>query len=133
RAEAQLAADQQALVQAQSVVLQLETILKSALSRNGLTSEPVSQARVVVTDPIRIPDVEPIEPIQDLISRAIENRPDLSQSRIQIENAKMALQGTRNAMLPSLNFVGDVRNNALAGPQNTVLGPISTQTGLVQT
>jgi outer membrane protein len=133
RAEAQLASDQQALVQAQSVVLQLETILKSALSRNGLTSETVTQARVVATDPIRIPDVEPVEPIQDLVSRALDNRPDLSQSRMQIDNAKIALEGTKNALLPSLNFVGDIRNNALAGPQNDVTGPISTQTGLIQT
>src|ERR1700692_4033086 len=51
RAEAQLASDQQALVQAQSVVFQLETILKSALSRNGLISETVTHARVVATDP----------------------------------------------------------------------------------
>jgi outer membrane protein len=132
RAEAQLASDQQALVQAQSVVLQLETILKSALSRNGLTSETVTQARVVATDPIRIPDVEPVEPIQDLVSRALDNRPDLSQSRMQIDNAKIALEGTKNALLPSLNFVGDIRNNALAGGQNDIRGPISTQTGLVQ-
>src|SRR6202049_2319934 len=123
RAEAQLASDQQALVQAQSVVLQLETILKSALSRNGLTSETVTQARVVATDPIRIPDVEPVEPIQDLVSRALDNRPDLSQSRIQIDNAKISLQGTKNALLRSLNFAGDVRTTALAGPQNDVIGP----------
>jgi len=132
RAEAQLASDQQALVQAQSIVLQLETILKSALSRNGLTSEPVSQARVVATDPIRIPDVEPVEPIQDLVTSALENRPDLAQSRIQIDNAKLGLQGTKNALLPSLNFVGDIRNNALAGPQNTLIGPVSPTTGQLQ-
>ena len=133
RAEAQLASDQQALVQAQSAVLQLETILKSALSRNGLTDPAVTEARVVATDPIRIPEVEPVEPMQDLISRAFENRPDLVQSRIQIDNSKIALQGTKNALLPSLSFIGDIRNNALAGPQNTIIGPVSPTTGLVQT
>ena len=133
RAEAQLAADQQALVIAQSGVLQLETILKSALSRNGLASPAVSDARIVATDPMRIPEVEPVEPIQDLVSRALDNRPDLAQSRIQIDNSKIALQGTKNALLPTLNAVGDLRNNALVGTQNTILGPVSTTTGLVQT
>jgi len=133
RAEAQLASDQQALVLAQSAVLQLEAVLKGALSRNGLADEVVSQARVVATDPIRIPDVEPVEPIQDLMSRALENRPDLAQSRVQIDNSKIALQGTKNALLPQLSAVADLRNNALVGPQNVVIGPPNATTGLLQT
>ncbi len=133
RAEAQLATAQQALVAAQSSVLQLESVLKSALSRNGLTSQAILDAHVVPTDPIRIPEVEPVEPIQDLVSRALDNRPDLAQSRVQIENAEIALAGTRNALLPTLNATGDFRSNALVGSQNTLVGPISAQTGLVQT
>ena len=132
RAEAQLAAAQQALVAAQSAVLQLEAVLKSALSRNGLANPSILEARVVPTDPIRIPEVEAIEPVQDLVSKAMDNRPDLAQSRIQIGNSEIALTGTRSAMLPTLNAVGDFRNNALAGSQNTIVGPVSAQTGLIQ-
>jgi outer membrane protein len=40
QAEAQVASDQQAVVQSETNVLQQETILKSALSRNGLASQP---------------------------------------------------------------------------------------------
>lgn len=132
RAEAQVASDEQALVAAQSAVLQQEAVLKSALSRNGLASPAIADVRVVTTDPIRIPEVEVVEPIQDLVSRALDNRPDLAQSRIQIENAQIALKGSRDAMRPTLNAVGDLRSNALVGAQNTVIGPISTTTGLVQ-
>ncbi|MEQ1885841.1 MAG: TolC family protein [Bryobacteraceae bacterium] len=132
RAEAQVASDQQAVVAAQSAELQLETVLKSALSRNGLASLAISDAMLELTDKIQIPEVEAIEPIQDLISRALDNRPDLQQSRIQIDNAQIALQGTKSALLPTLSVIGDVRNNALSGPQNTVAGPVSATTGLVQ-
>jgi outer membrane protein len=132
RAEAQLAQNEQALVAAVSAVSQQETVLKSALSRNGLASPTLTDATIVATDPIRIPEVEAIQPIQDLISMALDDRPDLAQSRIQINNAEIALTGTRNAMLPVLSVVGDVRNNALAGPQNTVVGPVSSLTGQVQ-
>ena len=132
RAEAQLATAQQALVAAQSAVLQLESVLKSALSRNGLTSQAILDAHVVPTDPIRIPEIEPVEPIQDLVSKALDNRPDLAQSRIQIDNAQIALTGTRNALLPTLNATGDFRSNALVGSQNTLVGPINPQNGLVQ-
>lgn len=128
RAEAQLATAQQALVAAQAVQLQLETVLKSALSRNGLASASVSDAKLILTDPIRVPDVEQVQPIQDLISMALDNRPDLAQSRIQIDNAQIALTGTRNQLLPVLSAVGDVRNNALAGPQNALTGPCGTNT-----
>jgi outer membrane protein len=130
RAEAQVASDQQALVTAQSTVLQLEAVLKSALSRNGLSNPVVSEARIVATDPIRIPEVEPVEPVQDLMARALDNRPDLAQSRVQIDNSKIALQGTQNALLPTLNAFADLRNNALIGTQNNISG-INATTGLL--
>jgi outer membrane protein len=123
QAEAEVAADQQAVVQAETNVLQQETVLKSALSRNGLASPAVADARIVTTDRIRIPEVEAIEPIQDLIARALDNRPELAQSRIQIDNGKINLTGIRNQMLPSLNAFVDLRNNALAGSPNTIPPP----------
>lgn len=129
RAEAQLATAQEALVAAQSAVLQLEAVLKSALSRNGLASPPILEARVVPTDPIRIPETEAIEPVQDLVSRALDNRPDIVQSRIQLDNAGIILNGTRNALLPTLNLVGDMRSSALVGLQNTVEG-VNASNGL---
>jgi outer membrane protein TolC len=132
RAEAQLATAQQALVAAQSAVLQLEAVLKSALSRNGLTSPAILEAHVIPTDPIRIPETEAIQPVQDLVSRALDSRPDVAQSRIQLDNADIILSGTRNALLPTLSAIGDFRSNALVGAQNTVLGPPSATTGLIQ-
>ncbi len=133
RAEAQLATAQQALVAAQSAVLQLEAVLKSALSRNGLASPPILEAHVIPTDPIRIPQTEAIEPVQDLVSRALDNRPDVAQSKIQLDNAGIILSGTRNALRPTLNAIGDFRSNALVGSQNTFLGPPSATTGLFAT
>jgi outer membrane protein TolC len=70
--------------------------------------------------------------VQDLVSGALDNRPDLLQSRVQVENMKVNLTGLRNQLLPLLSAVGDFRSNALAGPQNGVVGPISPTTGLVQ-
>jgi len=130
QAEAQVASDQQALVQSETNVLQQETIIKSALSRNGIADSRFRSARIIPTDPIRVPDIEPIEPYQDLVQRALDNRPELSQSRIQIDNSKLALQGTRNQLLPQVSVFGDLRNNALAGSINTLPNP---NTGFVPT
>ncbi len=129
QAEAQVASDQQALVQSETNVLQQETILKSTLSRNGLANPAIATARIIPTDHISVPAVEPIEPYQDLVARALENRPEVAQSRIQIDNSKLNLQGVRNQLLPTINAIGDLRNNALAGGVNTEVNPA---TGLIQ-
>jgi outer membrane protein len=130
QAEAQVASDEQALVQSQTNVLQQETLVKSALSRNGLASPAVASAHIIVTDKITIPEVEAIEPIQDLVERALDTRPELAQSRIQLDNQKLALAGVRNQMLPSINAIADVRNNALTSFPNLSVNPV---TGLVLT
>jgi outer membrane protein TolC len=126
RAEAEIAADEQALVSSQTAVLQQETILKNALSRHGLANPAVMAARMVPTDHIRIPDVEKIQPIQDLVASGLDNRPELQQGRIQLENQKIVLTGTRNLMLPTLSAFADVRNSGLSGDPNSLPSPGNT-------
>ena len=123
RAEAQMATDQQNLTLAQTQVLQQETILKNALSRNGLASPAVADARIVPTDRIRLPEVEPIAPIQDLVHTALSARPELGQNRIQVTNQEIALHGSKNALRPTLDLVASLSNNALAGQTNPIPPP----------
>jgi outer membrane protein len=120
QAEAQMATDQSTLVNAQTNVLQQETAVKNLLSRNGVASTVIADVHIIPTDQITIPDVEQIRPVQDLVAQALDQRPDLAQARVQVENAKINLGGARNAMLPTINLVGDVRNNGLSGSANTV-------------
>jgi outer membrane protein TolC len=121
RAEAQVAASEQQVVTAETSVLQMETALKNLLSRTGLASPAMADAHVVPTDRIEIPDVEPVQPIQDLVSQALDNRPDLAQARLQLDNTRINLTATRNAMLPQLSLVGDLRNSGLSGEPNRFL------------
>ena len=128
RARSQVAQSNLSLIIAQSAVRTQENTLKTLLSRTGLNNPAFSDAHVIPTDRITIPDSEPVQPVQDLYSHAIQSRPELSTARLQIENAQTNLTGTRNAMLPQLNLIGDVRNNALAGSINTTPDPT---TGIV--
>jgi outer membrane protein TolC len=116
QAEAEVATRQQDLTVAQTNVLQQETIIKNALSRNGVASPSVADAHIVPLDKIRVPDVEPIEPIQDLIARAYEERPELPQSRFNIENSKLSILGDRSGLLPSVSAFTTLTNNGQAGP-----------------
>ena len=120
RAEAQLATDQQNLTLAETQRLQQETILKNALSRNGLASPAVADARIVPTDRIRVPEIEPVTPVQDLVAMALSARPELAQNRIQVTNQQITLRGSKNGLLPTLDAVASLTNNALAGEANTV-------------
>jgi outer membrane protein len=120
QAEAEVARSQQELTNAETQVLQQETILKNALSKTGVMSPSLADARVVPTDRLSIPDVESIQPIQDLVSAAIERRPELAQTRFQIENAKISLEGSKNLLLPSLDLVASAQNNGLAGQMNAL-------------
>ena len=120
-AEAQVATATQSLNIAETQVLQQETILKAALSRTGTSSPSVQSAHIIPTDTMRMPDVEPIAPIQDLVAEALASRPELASNRIQLQNSKISLRGSKNALLPSLDLVGSFGTEALAGNINPIL------------
>jgi outer membrane protein len=120
-AEAQVATAQQQLTVAETQVLQQETIIKAALSRTGTSSPSVADAHIIPTDRMRMPDVEPVGPIQDLVAQALASRPELASNRIQLQNSKISLRGSRNALRPSLDLVGTFGTEALAGSVNPIL------------
>lgn len=126
RAEAQIALGQQQLSAATLQVLQQETILKNALSRTGVSNPAIQAAHIIPTDQIRVPDVEPISPIQDLMAMAISSRPEMAQSRIQIQNQELTIRGSKNALKPSLDAFVSTSNSGLAGQPNELPPPPGT-------
>lgn len=118
RAEAEIASGEQALTVAETRVLQQETILKTALTKTGVASPAVAAAHIIPTDQIRIPEVEPVTPIQELFGQALSSRPELAQSRIQLQNQEYTIRGSKNALLPTLDVVVSASNSALAGQPN---------------
>jgi len=118
RAEAAVASSQQDLILSQTRVLQQETTLKTALSRNGVASPSLNDAYIIPTDRIEIPDVEPIQPYQDLVAMALSARPELAQQRIAITNNQINARGSKSELLPSLQLFATVANNGLTGDAN---------------
>ncbi|HYZ86127.1 MAG TPA: TolC family protein [Bryobacteraceae bacterium] len=123
RAEAEVARSQQELTQAETQLLQQETILKNYITRSGVLSPLVMDARIVATDRLEIPSVEPVRPIQDLVELAIGNRPELTQTTLNLENARIQLEGSKSQLLPSLDLVAGATNNGLAGQVNGIPVP----------
>jgi outer membrane protein TolC len=133
QAEAAVATSQQDLIVAQTQVFQQETIIKDALSRNGIQSPSLLNAHVIPTDRIRVPDVEQVQPFQDAVAMALSARPEIAEQRVNVENNKVNARGSKAELLPTLNAFVTLNNNALAGAPNTVtnqLGQSSLLGGL---
>ena len=118
RAEAEVAARHQDVELALTRHQLQGTLLKNAISKNGLSSPSLLMVGIVPTDRIELPEVENIQPIQDLMTLALHARSEMGQSRIQLKNRNLTLKGVRHAMLPQVDLVADVTNNGLAGSMN---------------
>ncbi|MGA3039861.1 MAG: TolC family protein [Bryobacteraceae bacterium] len=116
RANAQLFATRQDLINSRGVLEEQQAILKNLLTRTGNADPEVQSATIIPTDALDIPEKEEIRPIQDLFTEALAGRPDLGQASLQIENSQIGLKGARNATLPEVDLVGTVQSNGLAGP-----------------
>lgn len=119
RAEAEVARSQQDLTISETDLLQQETVLKNALSRTGVASPGLGESRIIPTDKISMPDTEAVEPIQDLVGKAVTGRPELEQSRVNLESAKIGLKGTKSALLPTVDAFVNFQQNGLSGALNT--------------
>jgi outer membrane protein TolC len=123
RAEAQLYASQQDLVISQTNLLQQETILKNALSRNGVASPTLAEAQVVPLDMLVAPAKDELKPVGQLTEDALGKRNEIEQSRINLESNQMNLVGIKNSLKPTLQAFAELTNNGLSG-QLTALGAL---------
>jgi outer membrane protein len=115
RAEAEVATDNQNLLVAETNVLQQETILKNALSKNGVASPTLAEVRVVPLDHMAVPEQEKTAPLGTLVDEALANRPEIEQSKVNIASQKINLAGSRNELRPQLSAFVDLTNNGLTG------------------
>ena len=115
RAEAQLYASQQDLVIAQTNLLQQETILKNALSRNGVASPTLSQIHVVPLDMLPPPDTTPLKPVEDLTNEALGQRNEIEQAKLNLESNQINLVGIKSSLKPTLQAFAELTNNGLTG------------------
>ena len=118
RAESQVYASQQDLLVSQTNLLQQETVLKNALSRNGVASPELADVHIIPLDTFKVPGQEQSKPLEELVTQALANRVEISQNKINIESSKMSLVGVKTSLKPTLQAFVDVNNNGLAGSPN---------------
>ena len=115
QAEAQLASAQQALIVAQTTVLQDQLILLNLIAKDP-NSPILRTVEIIPTDTADVapPEVEKI-PLEDLIKEATTKRPDVLQAGLQIKGDDINVRATKNALLPVLTLSGEYATEGLAG------------------
>ncbi len=115
RAEAQVYSSQQDLLISQTNLLQQETVLKNALSRNGVASPLLAEVHVVPLDTIQVPETNETKGLEDLVKEALSKRAEIGQNQINIDSSKINLNAIRNELKPTLQAFADLTNNGLSG------------------
>jgi outer membrane protein len=116
RAEAQVYVSQQDLLVSQTNLLQQETVLKNAISRNGIANSTLIDAHIIPLDTITIPEKDETPSVDLLLEIALANRSEIAQSKLNIDSNKLNLVGIKNALKPTLQVFAELTNNGLTGP-----------------
>jgi outer membrane protein TolC len=119
RAEAEVSRRDQDLTVARTSLQLQETLIKNAVTKS--LDDPTLEAMPVIpTDHMEtVQDKDQgSRSIQDLISAALHDRPELLESDVDLVNRQISRSAARNALLPSLSLVGFYSGSGLAGQLN---------------
>jgi outer membrane protein len=126
RANAQVFSIRQDLIDSRGLLEEQEAIVKNIITRRTDNDPEVLNARIIPTDSIEVPAGDETRSLQDLVTLAYANRPDLAQAGVQVENTHISLQGSRNGLRPEIDLVGTAQNSALAAQLNPLAPNIET-------
>jgi len=117
RAEAEVSRRDQDLLIAKTNLQLQESLMKNSITKN--LDDPVLESMPVVpTDTSEVTGAFTEQPVEDLIKEALQGRPELAESDIDLVNRQISRQAAKNALLPTLSAVGFYGGTGLAGELN---------------
>ncbi|HEY6267505.1 MAG TPA: TolC family protein [Candidatus Acidoferrum sp.] len=118
RAESDVATNRQNLIQAQTLQLQNEQILKNAISKNPLAPNLIN-VEIVPTDLPTRPEAIEAPTFEEAAKEAFAKRPELQEEALNLLNGEIDLKATRNALLPTATLTAQYSSVGLAGNQRS--------------
>lgn len=116
-AQSTVSTDQQNLILAQNNLQLQQLLMKNAISRS--VEDPVlAEADVIPTSTMKLPQQEPVIPIQDMIDDALRHRAELVESRIDLNSRQLSNKAVRNALLPTLQAFAYYGGTGVGGDVN---------------
>jgi outer membrane protein TolC len=117
RAQSTVATDQQAVTTAQTNLQLQQLLMKNAISRS-LKDPTLATAEVIPTSTMDVPAQEPVVPAEDLINESLRHRPELVESRIDLNSRELSKKAVRSSLLPTLDLFAYYGGSGLGGAQN---------------
>jgi outer membrane protein len=113
RSEALVGTSQLALIQIMALLAQQENVIRSVIDPQSLTNPAGKLRKIVATDEISVPADVTLSPVSELISQALEQRPDIRQAKLQVSNGERATAGAANARLPEIDLYGAFQSRGI--------------------
>jgi outer membrane protein TolC len=126
-AKSAVATAMQKLIVSQTSLQYQQLITKNAIARN-FSDPALTAAEIIPTDTMTLSN-EPEPPVEDLVSYALANRPELMESELNLKNNEINNKAAKNALLPSLDVVGYYGSNGLAGNYGDFFSNLVNRTG----
>jgi outer membrane protein TolC len=112
-AESEVAARTRDLTVARTNLQLQEATLKNMLAKK--VSPELDAARIVIRDSMPVPEQSDVPDIETTLAGAIESRPELVQSEVNIQNQDIAVRYTDQALKPSFAVFGFYAGSGLQG------------------
>src|SRR5262249_36533904 len=115
RAESQVATMEDALIVSTYTSHQDEDTLKKIITNRP--DPGAIQAKLTPVEALRQPAATDVLPITEAIQIALENRPELKQAQLALQNAAIDVEYTKNQILPVFDVNAAYAQNDLGGVQ----------------
>ncbi|MFO7980340.1 MAG: TolC family protein [Candidatus Aminicenantes bacterium] len=113
-AQADVATREADILEAQAMVKNNEDLLKTIINLN----KELPNSALIVIDPTDSPSVQKEDHrLEKALQLAMENRPELQATRIELENMEFNLRYARNQLSPDLRFEGSYWSPGVSGNQ----------------
>jgi outer membrane protein TolC len=118
KAEAEVSKRDQDLTIARTNLQLQESLIKNAITKT-LDDATLEEMPVIPTDRLQdIPVKVEVTPIMDQIQQALQARPELSESIIDLHNREITRKAAKNNLLPSVDLVASYGGTGLGGQVN---------------
>ncbi len=111
-AQSSVATATQNLIASQTNLQYQQLITKNAIARN-FNDPQLTAAEVIPTDTMALSN-EPVPSVEELVSYALANRPELLESELNLKNNEINNKAAKNALLPTVDLVGYYGSSGLA-------------------
>ena len=116
-AQSTVAADQQALILAQTNLELQQLLTKNALSRT-LVDPKLAEAEIIPTSTMEVPKSEQLPPTAELIEQGLHHRGELEESRIDLATRQLSAKAIVNSLRPTVDLFAYYGGSGLGGTQN---------------